>query len=122
MAETPGEAGDVAGNVRVAGYFHPVVWSADGTVTALPGLGGGYAYAFDLDDAADVVGYAWTPTGDVHAVLWSSGTALDLNTALDASGAGWVLFYARAIASTGVIVGFGAHDGTAAGFVLTPAP
>jgi hypothetical protein len=46
----------------------------------------------------------------------------DLNTVLDASGAGWTLNYAAAIDDSGQIVGYGTIGGNMHAFLLNPVP
>lgn len=56
-----------------------------------------------------------------HAFLWTADAGmLDLNTLLDASGAGWELISATAINNSGQIVGQGIHNGVPRAFLLTP--
>lgn len=98
---------------------------------ALPG-GNGESIATALNAADSIVGYSNTADGD-HAFLWAptSGSLLDLNTLLDATGAGWTLRFATGINLAGQIVGYGTFDpdgpaGETApevhAFLLTPLP
>ena len=53
---------------------------AEYIVTDLGTFGGSHSYAFALNDAGQVVGYAETPQGQIHAFLYSSGKMMDLSS------------------------------------------
>lgn len=56
-------------------------WSVDEGLQILPSLTpGGYAVAFGINEAGQVVGVSETASGDQHAVLWDGGNAIDLGT------------------------------------------
>ena len=48
---------------------HGFVWE-NGTLTALPTLGGRLSLPVALDDRGQIVGWATTKNGQRHAVLW----------------------------------------------------
>ena len=55
------------------------------------------------------------------AFLHDGTTMFDLNTLLDASGAGWRLTCATAINARGAITGIGTVNGVSHAFLATPA-
>jgi len=80
----------------------------------------GLTFANGIGPNSEVVGRA-----DIEAAIWTAGSGLvDLNTRLDASGAGWRLVEARAINALGQIVGYGLDtrqdEGSWRAFLLTP--
>ncbi|MFG0284049.1 MAG: hypothetical protein ACF8R7_06465 [Phycisphaerales bacterium JB039] len=78
-------------------------------------LGRGFSYAYAVNDAGVVVG-----TSDSRAFVWRDGTMTDLN-ALISPAAGWELFAAAGVNSSGQIVGSGRHDGAQLrAFLLSP--
>jgi len=107
---------------------------ASGTVTllgTLPSNGPGSepgisSYAYDINDADQVVGNSWLVTAltsladptKYHAFLWESGTMVDLNDD-PAVPSGWLLTRATAINNFGDIAGVGIVDGIEHGFVMT---
>jgi probable HAF family extracellular repeat protein len=98
------------------------LWSSTGIRTDLPNLpGGSDAEAWDVNAAGVAVGIGGNLA---DAVIWQSGTAQKLLDLIPA-GSGWTrLYHAFAINDDGLIVGFGARDGTGNhhAFVLTPTP
>lgn len=77
-----------------------------------------------LNDSGQVVGYAleWDASGyegAEAALLWQNGRVYDLNTLIP-SHSGWTLQSAQGINDKGWIVGYGIHNGTPRGFLLTP--
>lgn len=99
----------------------------DGTsVRELPAVGTyRFTRANDVSDQSDAVGFAsgfaGFPSIDGVAVLWRAGRAIDLNTAVQRGGEGFVLRSAEAVNERGEIVGFGSKDGQTRAFLLTPA-
>jgi probable HAF family extracellular repeat protein len=72
--------------------------------------------AFGINNAGQIVG----DSGGL-AMIYQSGTMLDLNTMLDPiTSSGWFLGEATAINNQGQIVGVGQHNGTYSAFLLTP--
>ncbi len=49
-----------------------VLWD-QGTLTTLPGLGGGYTYVRDINNLGEIVGYSSDSNGVSHAVVWNNG-------------------------------------------------
>lgn len=95
----------------------PVVWQPGArTPTALPLLPGEiHGQAFAVNNLGHVLG----SHGNAPAA-WIDGNLIDLQTSLDASGAGWTLSVVYRINNVGQIVGSGFHNGQFRGFVLTP--
>lgn len=87
-------------------------------MTDLGNLGGGFSYAFGINDSGQVVGDSNTPGGGpTHAFLYSGGVMIDLNSLLPLS-SGWVLQSATAINDSGQIVGMGTVNGQTHAFLL----
>lgn len=98
----------------------PVVWSADvsHTPTALPLQPGETSgYATGINNLGQVIGNHGATSAPA---AWINGQLVDLQSALDASGSGWVLQSVSHINNLGQIVGTGLHNGQSRGFVLTP--
>ncbi len=116
-------AGQIVGSYDTdSGLTRAVLWSASGEATDL-----GVLHDFTSSEAThinaggQVVGYCWVGT-ELRAWVWDAAHGMiDLNTRLDATGAGWTLYQARAINDTGHIVGFGRNPGgQERAFLLTP--
>jgi probable HAF family extracellular repeat protein len=75
-----------------------IAFSAQYTVTDLGGLGGA-SWATGINDAGQVVGYAWVSPGYTHGFLFTSGVLADLTPGLVGNSK------AMAINSTGAIAG-----------------
>jgi len=95
---------------------------ASGTASDLGTLGGHYSYALAINNSNAIVGGSFVDSKDsiYHAFIWVNGTMTDLNTLLDASGAGWTVIEARAINDAGQIAGVGNFGGANHAFRLTP--
>ena len=91
-------------------------------------LYGGTLSAYDINNAGQVVGYGVSIDGDTdsnveRAVLWQSGSMIDLSTAGGVAGTGWILKNATAVNDLGQIVGYGTNpQGETHAFMLTPVP
>lgn len=96
----------------VAKYGFPAGSSTLPTLAPHPDL-----TALDVDAFGRIVGFASTVTGVQIAALWQNGAWHDLNT-LVASGSGWTLDVANAIADSGDIVGRGTFNGASRAFLL----
>lgn len=120
VARAINNAGQVVGDARIAddSAVHAALWNG-ATATDLGTLGGSDSSAFALNNLGQAVG-----TSGNHAVLFTAGTVIDLNSFLSASdvNAGWVLESASGINDSGWIVGtaFNASTGIEHAFVLTP--
>jgi probable HAF family extracellular repeat protein len=79
---------------------------SDGTMTDLGTLGGVASTAYGMNDSGQVVGVAENAAGQARPVLFSNGTATDLNSLIDPA-LGWSLSVAYAINNNGWIVGSG---------------
>ncbi len=84
--------------------------------------------ALGVNSAGVVVGTSGNVIGEdfgtgLRAFIYRDGKLSDLNTLLDASGAGWLLQSAKAINDNGWIVGVGVNpQGQVQSFLLTPVP
>lgn len=114
------DSGTVAGISDLGVYSTtPVIWTgATHAISALPLLPGETSgYAIGINNLGQVIG----THGDAPAV-WIGGELIDVQSALDASGAGWTIGSLGHINNLGQIVGTGTHDGKFRGFVLSPKP
>ncbi|MCC7360323.1 MAG: DUF3466 family protein [Anaerolineales bacterium] len=74
------ENGQVAGASQVSSYMHGFWWD-DGTMTNLGALGGQGSWAYDINNAGQVVGGSPLGSGDNHAFRWQNGSGMqDLGT------------------------------------------
>ncbi|MEO6035572.1 MAG: hypothetical protein ABIQ35_09985, partial [Verrucomicrobiota bacterium] len=87
-------------------------------------LGGNFSYAFSINNSDIIVGGSYTDANNLiyHAFICMNSSMMDLNTLLDASGAGWVLNEARAINDGGQIAGIGMLNSERHAFLLTKLP
>jgi probable HAF family extracellular repeat protein len=99
-------------------FDHAFIYTSG--VTDLGTLGGHYSYALGINNSNVLVGGSFVDSKDsiYHAFIWSNGAMTDLNTALDATGAGWTLVEARAINDAGQISGMGNFGGVSHAFLL----
>jgi probable HAF family extracellular repeat protein len=98
-------------------------WSGTPTnlfIQDLGTLGGTDSFAYAINDAGIIVGGADNPTGQHRAFVWETGAMSDLN-AMIATNPPWLLTAARAINSSGHIVGDGVVSGQTHAFLLLPA-
>jgi probable HAF family extracellular repeat protein len=136
-ANQTSEAHGINASGQVAAYAngHATRWTpttpngTTGTAVDLGDLPGSdnNSVGLGINDAGDIVGYGHGTPFFRHAVVWpASGGLIDLNTVLDASGAGWGLTEARAINNLGQIAGVGEFtspdfpQGVTHAFLLTP--
>ena len=97
----------------VGGATQAVTW-ANGKIAELAGLpAGGSSLASGVNDSGAIVG-----SSDGHAVIWTDGTVIDLNSLLPV-GSGWTLTSATAINDEGDVIGQGTDNGASAAFELT---
>lgn len=89
-------------DVRI--LYHPMKWSAKGSVTALPTLGGALGQAVAIDREDVVVGWAEDAQGAQRAVRWAADGTVTRLADTDVSS------NASAISDTGRIVG-ASYDG-----------
>ena len=128
--------GQVVGSSETIGYTTPHaflvspvdgMWDDDNNPASrvntlmqdLGTLGGAISEAHAINDAGDVVGYAWNSNSQSRAFLYSVGEMIDLNS-LICPESGWVLHDAHDINNSGQIVGWGVISGAAKGFLLDP--
>lgn len=78
---------------------------------------GGDSYAFDINDAGQVVGN-YAVGGSTNAFLWTSGLMQDLNALIDPA-SGWHLTFAAAINEHGQIAAEGCRGGTCQALLLS---
>ena len=80
----------------------------------------GQSAAYGINNDGQVVGYAETDSGEVHAFLYTLEEGMqDLNTLIPAD-SGWVLEVAHGVNQYGQIVGQGLLKGIPRAFLLTP--
>jgi probable HAF family extracellular repeat protein len=93
----------------------------DGQMRSLSGKTDRSSVAFALNDRGQAVGQVTDASGVSRAMLWSEGSAVDLNECLvPQPGVRWQLMAALDINDAGQIVGFGERNGVRRGFLLTP--
>jgi probable HAF family extracellular repeat protein len=112
----------IAGYASTAAGLDHAFRYAGGVMTDLGTLGGNYSYALSINNQGVVVGGSFIDKADLtyHAFVTAGNALVDLNTQLDASGAGWVLIEARTINDSSQIAGIGTLRGTPRGFLLSP--
>ena len=128
------DSGIIVGDADLpgAGAFtplaHATMWK-DGVLTDLGVLSGNVSVANAINSNGDVVGISTTSSNSSspqHAVLWSKGQIIDLNSVLPAAlQAAVVLIYGQAIADDGSIIAEGQTAGATDSccsrvFLLTP--
>ena len=90
----------------------------NGSMVALPSLGGARSAAAGVNKHGVIVGWSELPLGIRHAAMWVGGAIIDINT-LVAPGSGWVLNNAAAISDRGDIIGSGTDPlGRTRAFIL----
>src|SRR5687767_7722447 len=74
-----------------------------GTIVAVPHLGGGNGQVYALNNTGAVTGFAFTSSGEQHAFLFSGGVLQDLGTlgGLFSS----AVYYGNALNDSGVVTG-----------------
>ncbi len=122
-----GRAINAKGHVAGVSYFGPTIasqhpfWWDGAALHDLGSLGGKGALALGINAHDVVVGNSARKGSTIrHAFVYTDGRMYDLNTLLDASGAGWELVLASGVNDAGQIVGLGQFNGAMQGFVLTP--
>ena len=118
--------GQVTGAASLAGDVarHTFVYS-HGVMRDLGCLDGDtHCHGLGINEKGHIVGVSGTwnfaDFTTRRAVLYSNGTARDLNDLIDASGAGWHLHMADGINHSGQIAGKGIFNGAWHAFLLTP--
>jgi probable HAF family extracellular repeat protein len=132
----PGDTGSVADAINNSGQAvgfsvtnggavdNATLWSGGAIIRlgALPGSIGSIARA--INDGGQVVGQSANGGGGLnywHAILWSGGNTIDLNSIPISDSAGWILNNATAINDRGQIAGYGINpSGQYDAFLLTP--
>jgi probable HAF family extracellular repeat protein len=105
----------VGGIPDASGYL--TAYLDDGTLRPLGTLGGRSSYALGFNEDGSVVGYSATTSGAQHAFLYQDGVMTDLNGQVT-SATGWILQSAKAINTSGQIVGFGTYEDQSRAFLL----
>jgi probable HAF family extracellular repeat protein len=117
------DGNDVVGWSVLGSGPRAFMWDySSNTTTDLGTLGGAQSQAWYINNGGEVLGWAHDSGGASHAFIYTGGIMLDLNTMLDATGAGWTLNIATAMNAAGYIVGTGTIGGVSHAFLLTPIP
>jgi probable HAF family extracellular repeat protein len=75
------DSGVIAGYVMLSQFpriQRAFVWE-NGVMTLLDDLGGGYSGVIGINNRGQVIGVSTTPGGESHAVLWDSGSIINLS-------------------------------------------
>lgn len=118
------DSGQATGSYTApSGFTDAFVWSkATGLVPIDPLPFGSVNTGEGINSGGEIVGWSMHVLTGVHrAFLYRNGSTVDLNTLLPPS-SGWDLRDALDINDSGQIVGVGAYQGEARGFLLTPVP
>lgn len=112
----------IAGFYTTSSGYDRAFRYVSGAMTELGTLGGHWSYANGINNSNVIVGGSYVDLTDTnfHAFVWATNVMTDLNTRLDATGAGWTLLEARAINDAGQIVGLGRFNSGNHFFLLTP--
>jgi probable HAF family extracellular repeat protein len=117
------DAGHVVGDSQLNSSFRfRAIYFSDGNMIDIGDLSGGsfgWAQAFAINNADQIIGRSLTAAGTAAAFLYESGVMYELNSLID-PGSGWFLDHAVDINDAGQIVGFGMINGEEHGFLLTP--
>jgi uncharacterized membrane protein len=120
---------------QVVGESHPpgssraVLWDNDAAHTPLelPLLpGDNYGTATKINNLGQVLGSsaatdaATGNAGPGRLVIWRDGGVFEIQSLLDASGAGWTVTSVTGLNNSGQIAGFGTANGETHAFILTP--
>jgi probable HAF family extracellular repeat protein len=120
IANEINNAGQVVGQSQNArGEYRAFIYSGGALVDLGTLPGGTQSFAYGINQSGQVVGASDSASSTLHAFLHSGGSMKDLNTLIPAN-SGWVLTEARAINTSGQIVGNGIKDGEQRAFLLTP--
>ncbi|SHH42666.1 PEP-CTERM sorting domain-containing protein [Massilia sp. CF038] len=99
----------IAGFGWVQGSHHAFLFQ-DGVMQDLGTLGGRRSFAYDINNAGQVVGNANDPNDDYYyAYLYEHGVMTNLNTLIDPH-SGWTLYDAHGINDSGQIAAYGCRD------------
>ncbi len=111
----------IGSSMNASGVMRATLWTlnASGVVTSTIDLGAlaitNASYGKSINAAGIGVG-----TSDFHAVRFTNGQAVDLNTLIGTPHDNWTLEVAWAISDAGVIVGSGSRLGFPRAFMLVP--
>jgi probable HAF family extracellular repeat protein len=105
----------IAGQADTPNTSRAVLSFQGGSIQDLGDLGGGFAWATDVNEGGDAVGGSMIAGGFSRAVLWTAGTIVDLGTL------GGDHSYSVAIADSGQVIGISYNKlGELRGFSWTP--
>jgi probable HAF family extracellular repeat protein len=114
------DAEQIVGTVTVGGNDRATLWKG-GSPTDLGTLGGPSSVATAISADGTVVGYSTVDnSGTSRAFVWRDGTMQDLLSTVTHGADGWQLLEATGIGDHGHIVGYGVHNGSTRGFVISP--
>lgn len=81
--------------------------------------GGASVHIHDINNDGVIVGYCFFSGQGSRAIMWFRGEMTNLNDLIPPN-SGWTLEVATGINNEGEICGYGQHNGTTQGFVLSP--
>ena len=106
----------ITGNTHVHAFLYH-----DGTISDLTPAFPDDSWAWDINNAGQVVGTISMTSIGSHAFLYSNGVLTDLNSLLPLD-SNWSLIHARSINDAGQIAGEGFLNGEFHAFLLSPVP